>query len=129
MARRVGVILRNRRLYRQQRAQSNGVCFYCGRYIYKWQQVDGHRMPEDSITIDHVYPETGRRYYPDDAAWLAANRVECCQECNLTKGRLDPLDWLVIMPSNEGAERLATLLLGHLWVPDEDVKSAMRRRK
>ncbi len=106
-----------------------GLCFYCGNPMQKWRQQDGRRMPDDAVTVDHVFPEHGRKDYPADMAWLQANKVECCQSCNMDKARLHPLDWLVIMPDNEGAQRLATLLGEQLWVPLVDIQSALWRRK
>lgn len=56
------------------------------------------------------------------------NRVRCCHDCNSYKGRLHPLDWLVIMPNSERAKVFAEHLI-RLGEGMPEVFDAMRRRK
>ena len=48
-----------------------------------------------------MYPRESKRNQN-----LPLNVVDACSTCNNRKGHLDPLDWLVIMPGREGAQRL-----------------------
>lgn len=128
MSRATEILRTHHQRHPPQRVEA-GPCFYCGGPMQKWKQRDGRRMPDDAVTTDHVFPESGRASHPSDAKWVAANMVECCSWCNCHKGVLDPLDYLVIMPDPHGAERLAELLANHLWVEFTEIEAAMARRK
>lgn len=92
-------------------------CFYCT------HQIDHKRLR----TADHVYPRR-LKIKGKDVAWHDLNKVPCCHGCNGIKGGLHPLDWLVIMPSNERAKAMAELLV-KLGEDMQQVFDAMRRRK
>lgn len=97
-------------------------CFYCGRPTAK-------RPLHLRYTIDHVYPKVmvdGIK--KTNKLWHVLNRVPCCSECNNYKGRLHPLDWLVIMPDPERAKKLAQLLV-KMGEDMAEVFDAFRRRK
>ncbi len=63
-----------------------------------------------------------------DFRWHERNQVLSCQACNSYKGQLHPLDWLVIMPNDHNAARLAERLID-LGEDMQAVFSALRRRK
>lgn len=98
-------------------------CFYCDVRMTRWRPGLGGVMPPHARTIDHVFAQKTHLHRQN-----ALNTVECCNACNTHKGHLDPLDWLVIMPSNAGARRLAALLY-KLDVPLVEIDSCMARRK
>lgn len=106
--------------------QSTGSCFYCGIAMYA-----GHKThhQDDDDTRDHIIPKSliGHKQYTD-REFPALNEVRSCYECNRYKGHLRPLDWLVIMPSHEGAERLAKRLVD-LGFQVTEISEAMSRRK
>jgi 5-methylcytosine-specific restriction endonuclease McrA len=114
---------------------AQGQCFYCGRPIFvrgnitKRMQREGNGHRPDDWTDDHVFPQAAiGRNLGEAAWWQALNKVPCCSECNNYKGQLLPLDWLVIMPSNVGATRLAARLI-ELGTLNEEIEDAMERRK
>jgi len=63
-----------------------------------------------------------------DAIKGGLNTVPCCAECNSYKGRLEPLDWLVIMPNAKRATALAQRLI-KMGEDMQEVFDALRRRK
>lgn len=112
-------------------------CFYCGVNLtpvpsrkkgrpFKWE--DHH------YSVDHIYPEAEvlklseelRKKLPRN--FDALNTVPACRGCNNYKGRLHPLDWLVIMPYPANAKALAERLI-KMGENMEEVFDAMRRRK
>ena len=103
-------------------------CFYCGVKAYKWKPKGKDLMPDDALTRDHIVPDSKARLLKKSPAWNQSNRVESCWACNSYKGHLRPLDWLVIMPSNEGATRLGERLI-LLGCSIDEVSEAMGRRK
>lgn len=107
-------------------------CFYCGRpmIIHRETHKPGSGpKPQNMKTVDHVIPQWMLRKIdrlPADIFEL--NKVLACLSCNNYKGNLSPLDWLVIMPSNEGATRLGELLM-RMGCTIDEVAEAMGRRK
>jgi hypothetical protein len=99
-------------------------CFYCGAPI----------GPSNRHTVDHVYPrailkvltQPQRATLP--AKFHAFNKVSCCDQCNSYKGRLHPLDWLVIMPDGKRAAKLAEHLV-RIGEDMNEVFSALQRRR
>jgi len=92
-------------------------CFYC------YAPINAKILR----TKDHVYPRS-LKSAGKTSRWHELNKVDCCHGCNGYKGRLHPLDWLVIMPSAERAKKFAE----HLVKMGEDmaeVFDAVRRRK
>lgn len=105
------------------------LCFYCG--VPMTIKPRGNVPPTGADeTIEHVIPQALLRLMGSriTLARLAMNKVFACHECNAYKGRLSPLDWLVIMPSNEGASRLGELLM-RMGCTIDEVADAMGRRK
>lgn len=83
-------------------------CFYCGEVMNgRRRHVNGVQEPNHPRheTDDHVIPQWILRGmdYERRGKLNPLNLVKCCHACNSYKGNLSPLDWLVIMPSNEGA--------------------------
>ena len=103
-----------------------GSCFYCGCGMFTGDQTH-HRSDDD--TRDHIIAKsrTTHAQYMDNG-FPALNEVRVCHDCNHYKGHLAPLDWLVIMPSHEGAERLAKRLV-ELGFQMTEISEAMGRRK
>src|SRR5690606_34484510 len=99
-------------------------CFYCD------EPFSGKNNQPSASSIDHVIPRCSLQVMTEMQKMTAngTNSVQSCVSCNLDKGRLMPLDWLVIMPSPAGAERLANRLrkVGFHIV---DISQAMSRRK
>jgi hypothetical protein len=83
-------------------------------------------------SVDHIYPksivDSVLVSSPKSPKWHTLNRVLACSACNNYKGQLHPLDWLVIMPNNYNAARLAERLI-ELGEDMKAVFSAMQRRK
>lgn len=85
-------------------------------------------------TTDHIYPASmlteltpeQRAQLPRDFADL--NRVRVCRRDNQLKGHLHPLDWLVIMPDNHCAAKLAERLI-KMGEGMEEVFDSLRRRR
>jgi hypothetical protein len=96
-------------------------CFHCG------TTTNDLKYSPLRLTNDHLYP---RVIIPRDAtiSWKMKNQVASCAGCNNYKGRLHPLDWLVIMPNAEQAKKLAERLVS-MGESMEAVFDAMRRRK
>ena len=92
----------------------------------------GYRKTEDNrYSRDHIYPVSMLNSMPEErvtAAFKSINTVPCCGECNSYKGRLSPLDWLVIMPDNHNAAKLAQRLI-KMGENMEVVFDCLRRRK
>lgn len=99
-------------------------CFYCGENTYSLPRNKRH-------TIDHIYPKTllrKLRQFNLQPSWYVLNTASCCSDCNVMKGRLHPLDWLVIMPNDAQAKKLAERLVA-LGEDMAEVFDAYRRRK
>lgn len=108
-------------------------CFYCGEVMNgRRRHVNGVQEPNHPRheTDDHVIPQWILRGmdYERRGKLNPLNLVKCCHACNSYKGNLSPLDWLVIMPSNEGATRLGNLLM-QMGCTIDEVSEAMGRRK
>jgi hypothetical protein len=116
MASRVGELLRSHRDAARREAEETQRCFYCP------LSVNGARR-----TVDHVFPRASFRDQTRSQGWYDLNTVPCCAACNNYKGQLLPLDWLVIMPHEAGAARLAKRL-GMLGVDQASITAAMARR-
>lgn len=58
----------------QPRMRKSGFCAYCHRFTKR-------------LTIDHIVP---RSKGGSDEDW---NRIDCCENCNLSKGDRDPVEW------------------------------------
>lgn len=105
-------------------------CFYCDKVIMAGRE---HKKRDYLHTRDHIYPSS-MKFTPElkarigEAISNGLNTVPCCAACNSYKGRLEPLDWLVIMPDNGRAAALAQRLV-KMGEDMEAVFSAMRRRK
>lgn len=105
-------------------------CFYCGKVIIAGRE---HKKRDYLRTKDHIYPAS-MRFSPElkarigEAVSAGLNTVPCCAACNSYKGRLEPLDWLVIMPDGGRAAALAQRLV-KIGEDMEAVFSAMRRRR
>jgi 5-methylcytosine-specific restriction endonuclease McrA len=116
----------------KHRVVSDRTCFYCGIPLFdpKPLQQDGYKQHDDDWTDDHVFPQVSSQFLHNGGmtSWNKTNRVPCCAQCNQYKGRLDPLDWLVIMPSAQGAHRLAERLR-ELGVQNFEIIASMKRRK
>lgn len=86
------------------------------------------------MTVDHLYPASMlRALTPAQRARLPANfhhlnTVKVCRKENHYKGHIHPIDWLVIMPDNHGAARLATRLV-KMGEDMEQVFDSLRRRR
>lgn len=95
-------------------------CFYCG-------------TPRAG-TDDHLYPRSmiSRLTFKQKVAlpedFYIKNKVPACHSCNSMKGRLHPLDWLVIMPDNHRAAKVATHMV-RMGENMEQVFNALRRRR
>lgn len=132
MTSRAGEIMRLHAAVRPLIPASN--CFYCGCEVFKRGNItkamqragNGHR--DSDLTVDHILPQNEVRGQDLSISWKQNNQVPCCAACNNYKGRLMPLDWLVIMPSHEGATRLGKRLM-ELGCSIDEVSSAMARRK
>lgn len=104
-------------------------CFYCGAAIWT-----GGNLPQTRLTIDHIYPRWLLRQLPREqrakltAAFYELNQVECCSACNVYKGHIHPLDWLVIMPSPYNAKKLAERLI-KMGEDMQETFDAMKRRR
>ena len=95
-------------------------CFYCDAPL-------SIRRLDANPTSDHVYPQASLKSHPEIKG-NPLNRVPCCHLCNSYKGRLHPLDWLVIMANPARAKKLAERLV-ELGESMDEVFDAMRRRK
>ena len=99
-------------------------CFYCGVHLVPFTPTRREpNVPANAMTKDHIYSRASGRHERNPL-----NTVACCRECNDYKGRLAPLDWLVIMPNVDGANRLATRLQ-KLGVDPFDIAKAKGRRQ
>jgi hypothetical protein len=93
----------------------------------------GRSQTDSAGTEEHIFPvaslhRVAMSGHLKFAEWRTLNKVPACRGCNNYKGMIEPLDWLVIMPSNKGAKRLAERLV-KLGVPMADVYAALNRRK
>lgn len=109
-------------------------CFYCGMTLDP-RSILPHRQSSDSrYTKDHIYPRhltrqlTGPQRAKLTETFAFNNLVDSCQGCNAYKGHLHPLDWLVIMPSDFNAKKLAERMVS-LGEDMGEVFAALRRRK
>lgn len=99
-------------------------CFYCSVELVTFVNTRAQPIaPHNARTKDHIYSRASGRHERDPL-----NTVDCCRECNDYKGRLMPLDWLVIMPNVDGADRLAARLQ-KLGVDPFDIAMAKGRRR
>jgi hypothetical protein len=114
-----------------------GPCFYCGNGTSPAFEVGDtprlrHKFRNSISSADHVYPksivDSVLKSAPKTVKWHANNVVLACVACNNYKGQLHPLDWLVIMPNNHNAARLAERLI-ELGEDMSAVFDAMRRRR
>lgn len=101
-------------------------CFYCSKPITKHVPQKAHNYQ----TKDHVFPLAGDlpKGVTFSPKWENLNFVLCCRDCNSLKGRLPPIDWLVIMKSTPRAKAFAERLVA-LGAPMAEVFDAFRRRK
>jgi hypothetical protein len=113
-------------------------CFYCSTTLSpkrEWQVSFPQRphQPHDA-TKDHVYPRSlveglsPAQHSKLPAKFKPLNLVDSCRGCNDYKGRLHPLDWLVIMPNAPNAARLAERLI-EMGEDMQEVFAALRRRR
>lgn len=104
-------------------------CFYCGGSI----SSDGN-LPQTKLTLDHIYPRWLLRQLTKPQRsklttdFIKLNTVECCSACNVYKGHIHPLDWLVIMPNPHNAKKLAERLV-KMGENMQEVFDALKRRK
>lgn len=104
-------------------------CFYCGEPMTRNMSGISGALTDTDQTIEHVIPRMLMRFASSRITSQARllNTVFACHGCNSYKGNLSPLDWLVIMPSNEGATRLGELLM-RMGCTIDEVAKAMGRR-
>lgn len=103
-------------------------CFYCGIAMTVNTSGAAGSLKSTDETVDHVIPRRLlKRMSRITTEIHLLNRVPSCLDCNDYKGNLSPLDWLVIMPSNEGATRLGELLMKMGCTIDEVAKAMGRR--
>lgn len=102
-------------------------CFYCDAMTDPYATHGS----ANAMTVEHIMPRAALKLVKRNSftpVWHNLNTVPACHACNHYKGQLVPLDWLVIMPSHEGAERLARRLVD-LGFQVTEISEAMGRRK
>ena len=103
-------------------------CFYCDVALATGNRRGPQRLENDGTT-DHIVPQSRLNDMgPMRNWWSQRNKVRVCARCNGLKGHLDPLDWLVIMQSSNGATRSAERL-ADLGLKSAEIVDAMSRRK
>jgi hypothetical protein len=108
-------------------------CAYCGISIRpkkEWGRPFAQHTPHDE-TKDHLYPLTlirGNEYEHPAIRYGRLNELPACRRCNDYKGRLHPLDWLVIMPDSTCAARIGERMI-KMGEDMDEVFAALRRRK
>jgi hypothetical protein len=109
-------------------------CFYCGATLDPRSITSMPSRSQNRHTQDHVYPGWLTRQLTSNQRkqllvnFSDRNLVPCCAACNSYKAHLHPLDWLVIMPNDFNAKKLAELLVA-LGENMTEVFDALRRRK
>jgi hypothetical protein len=104
-------------------------CFYCERHLSDLPLSGDLRH-----TNDHIYPRwlirqlTKEQHSKLSAEFHSLNTVAACHGCNGMKGHLHPLDWLVIMPNNHRAKKLAERMI-KMGEDMQEVFDALKRRK
>jgi hypothetical protein len=100
-------------------------CYYCWVNLTK----DAPQSAPNYHTIDHVFARSSPRpvHHLPTQEWEHLNVVDCCHQCNTYKGKLHPLDWIVIMPHPGRAKHLGERLV-KMGLTIQEVFEAIRRR-